>query len=87
MLFAFFAQWNQYSMIEEQWRGVKEEWKKGTRLQTTLRWYLLGSFIAAYRIWKGSRGGRFVLPLAVILGCISFFLYKWMEHLMIPPAS
>ncbi len=87
MLFAFVMQWNQYSMVEEQWRGAKEEWKKGTRLQTALRWYFLGSFIAVYRIWKESKGVRFLLPLSVAHGGLAWLLYKWMEHLMIPAAS
>lgn len=79
---AFLMQWNQYSMVEEQWRGLKNEWKKGTRLQAALRWCFLGSFVAAYRIWKETKGIRFILPLGIMLGAIAWLLYKWMEHLV-----
>lgn len=75
LLFAFFGQWNQLSMDEKQYEGVKEEWKKGTRLKTLLRWYFLGDFIAAKRIWTESRGIRFILPLGLFFGVLAWLLY------------
>jgi hypothetical protein len=79
LLFAFVMQWNQYSMLEKQWSGLKEEWKKGTRLRTLLRWYFFGDFIAAGRIWKESRGIRFVLPLGLGFGLAAWILYQALE--------
>lgn len=83
LAFAFVMQWNQYSMLKQQWRGVREEWKKGSRWKTALRWYFFGSFIAAARIWKESVGMRFILPLSVALGAIAWFFYKALERVSV----
>jgi hypothetical protein len=80
LLFAFVMQWNQYSMIEKQWTGLKVEWKKGARLKTLLRWYFLGDFIAAKRIWGESKGIRFVLPLGFTFGIVAWLLYLVLAH-------
>ena len=80
LLFAFVMQWNQYSMLEKKWSGLKEEWTKGTRLRTLLRWYFFGDVLAAKRIWGESKGIRFILPLGLGFGAISWFLYLALER-------
>ena len=80
LLFAFVMQWNSYSMLEKQWSGLREEWKSGTRLRTLLRWYLFGDVLAAKRIWGESKGVRFILPLGLGFGVISWLLYLALEH-------
>lgn len=75
LLLAFVMQWNVYSMIEKQWSGLKEDWKKGARLKALLRWISFGDFIAAKRIWDESKGIRFVLLLGLISGGLAWVLY------------
>lgn len=77
LLFAFVMQWNGFAMLEKQWEGLKEDWKRTKSWKVVLRWYFFGDFLAAKRIWADSKGVRFILPLGLGFGVAAFF-FHWM---------
>jgi sirohydrochlorin ferrochelatase len=67
-------------MAAEHWRGVQGDLKKGAGWKAIVRWYFLGSLIAATRIWKESSGIRFILPLSAAFGGLAWILYEALKR-------
>jgi len=78
LLIAFFMQWHPWVLAERSYQNFKRERKEKGSILSGLKWAFLGDFIEGWKVWKESRGNRFVLPLGIAFSLLAWLLYEYM---------
>jgi hypothetical protein len=80
MIFGFIMQWNWGTMELEGLKELKSDWKPGMRIQALLRWYFITPFVVTRRIWKKTKGMRWLVPVGVLLILIGQVVLRHFTH-------
>ncbi len=81
LLIAFFMQWHPWILNERSYQNFKKERKEKGSVKSGLKWTLFGDFLEGRKIWKESKGIRFIFPLGLGFSFVAWLLYKYLISL------